>query len=124
MSFQFYSRSQDIKELEPLSFTACHGKISVPGILIRKNGICFAYRNECRHLPITLDLAGGELMDVTRQYLQCQSHGAEYRIENGECIAGPCIGQHLERWVVTEEDGHVRVDIPLDPSSGLTIVEK
>lgn len=117
MPLQFIVRSADVAELKPLSFTIGTGKAAVQGIVVRKNGTCYAFRNECRHLPIALDLAGEDLMDATQSFLQCQSHGASYVIETGVCIEGPCVGMRLERWKVSEADGAVTVIVSPEDDS-------
>jgi nitrite reductase/ring-hydroxylating ferredoxin subunit len=30
------------------------------------------------------------------QYIQCATHGALFRFEDGLCLAGPCPGKHLQ----------------------------
>ncbi len=34
-------------------------------------------------------------LDYERSLIQCSNHDAKFRIEDGECIAGPCIGERL-----------------------------
>ena len=31
-------------------------------------------------------------MTLDRKYILCDTHGAEFQIEDGHCISGPCIG--------------------------------
>jgi len=52
-----------------------------------------AYLNVCRHLPVPLDAASREFL--VDGYLQCATHGARYRVEDGLCIWGPCRGTSL-----------------------------
>jgi nitrite reductase/ring-hydroxylating ferredoxin subunit len=54
-----------------------------------------AYQNRCRHLPVSLDWGDGEVLDESGDLLQCRTHGALYRIEDGLCVAGPCKGHTL-----------------------------
>lgn len=54
-----------------------------------------AYLNRCRHIPVSLDWGDGEVLDESGEMLQCRTHGALYRIEDGHCIAGPCKGLTL-----------------------------
>lgn len=54
-----------------------------------------AYLNLCRHLPIPLD--AGSRSFVVRGELQCATHGARYRLNDGMCVSGPCRGAALFR---------------------------
>lgn len=65
------------------------------GLVVRKGGNYYAYRNQCRHLAITLDLNDEQFFNSEGTHLQCQMHGATYEIETGMCIAGPCVGAAL-----------------------------
>jgi nitrite reductase/ring-hydroxylating ferredoxin subunit len=51
-----------------------------------------AYLNLCRHLPVPLSVSRQSLKDG---HLQCLTHGARYRLEDGLCVIGPCRGQAL-----------------------------
>jgi nitrite reductase/ring-hydroxylating ferredoxin subunit len=52
------------------------------------------------------------------RFIVCSTHGALFRIEDGHCLDGPCIGQALERVRIDcDEAGRVRlmsvaVDVP------------
>jgi nitrite reductase/ring-hydroxylating ferredoxin subunit len=52
-----------------------------------------AYLNLCRHLPVPLDAASRQFL--ARGQLQCLTHGARYRLEDGLCVFGPCRGASL-----------------------------
>lgn len=52
-----------------------------------------AYRNLCQHLPIPLD--AGSRQFLIRGELQCVTHGARYRLDDGLCVSGPCRGASL-----------------------------
>jgi nitrite reductase/ring-hydroxylating ferredoxin subunit len=56
-------------------------------------GVPRAYLNQCRHLPIPLD--GGSRQFLTEGQLQCGTHGARYRLNDGLCVMGPCRGASL-----------------------------
>jgi nitrite reductase/ring-hydroxylating ferredoxin subunit len=62
-------------------------------VLVDANQIPRAYLNLCRHLPVPLDAASREFL-IDGQ-LQCVTHGARYRVEDGLCVAGPCRGTSL-----------------------------
>lgn len=63
-------------------------------VLVRDvSGQARAYRNLCRHLPIPLD--AGSRVFLNGSDLVCATHGARYRVTDGVCIAGPCVGAVL-----------------------------
>lgn len=77
------------------------------GFVVRYNGRVHGYVNRCSHVPITLDWQEGDFFDLTRHYLICSSHGAQYQPETGRCVLGPCKGKSLQKLKVIERDGNV-----------------
>jgi nitrite reductase/ring-hydroxylating ferredoxin subunit len=55
-----------------------------------------AYRNLCPHWSMPLDDGTGEFFDDSGRMLQCKMHGAQFEPRTGECVMGPCDGEHLE----------------------------
>ena len=64
-------------------------------ILISIDGDVFAYRNSCPHTGVILDWMPDEFMDVSGKFLQCATHGAVFRPEDGYCLHGPCASDSL-----------------------------
>lgn len=81
-------------------------------ILVRENGKYFAYKNLCQHLPIPLDLNGGDLLTKDRRFLKCSMHGARYELATGICVSGPCEGASLIQLELTEDSTYLRVKVP------------
>ena len=71
-----------------------------------------AYLNECQHIPIPLDSGTRRFLDVLRTHLVCLTHGATYRVDTGECVAGPCDGDVLTRFEVEVAEGNLWVFVP------------
>lgn len=63
--------------------------------LVHKNGRLFAYRNSCPHTGGPLDWVPDQFLDLDGELIQCATHDALFRIEDGACIAGPCAGKAL-----------------------------
>jgi nitrite reductase/ring-hydroxylating ferredoxin subunit len=59
-----------------------------------------AYLNRCQHLPIPLDSGGRKFLTASGEHLQCRTHGARYRLDDGFCVDGPCVGRALESLVI------------------------
>lgn len=63
--------------------------------VVKKNDQIYAYENACPHLGIQLEWQENEFLDNDASLIQCSTHGALFRIEDGECLLGPCVGQSL-----------------------------
>lgn len=80
-------------------------------IVVRRGGTAFVYRNSCPHIGAPLDFAPGRFLSLDKMHILCSTHGAMFRIEDGLCVSGPCLGDSLEPVVVTVEDEAVFVDL-------------
>ena len=74
----------------------CDGR-ELEGFLVNFAGAHHAYVNRCRHVPMSLDWVENQFFTEDGRFLQCATHGAVYRPETGECVAGPPCGQTLHR---------------------------
>lgn len=85
-----------------------------PGVIVIRFGASVrAFRNDCPHAHLPLDLVPGRIMARDGRHLLCANHGALFRMTDGLCVRGPCRGRHLPRIELSVEDGLVRVR--LDP---------
>lgn len=82
------------------------------GFVFRRNGSLYAYKNQCRHQPLSLDYGDNDFFTDDAQYLLCRNHGALFVPESGKCIAGPCLNAYLLRLEVVEEEDHVVLILP------------
>lgn len=76
----------------------------------------FAYRNRCPHLGVELEWVEHQFLDADGAYIQCATHGALFTLADGECVFGPCQGQHLQALRCCVSAGTVLVDVPPDTS--------
>ncbi len=63
---------------------------------VHLRGEIYVYRNSCPHLGIELNWQEDQFLDYDDSLIQCTTHGALFIIENGHCVAGPCMGKALE----------------------------
>jgi len=64
-------------------------------IIIHRDGEKFsAWLNICPHAGRRLDYVPGKFL-LDQGLLVCAAHGASFRLADGECVAGPCRGEHL-----------------------------
>jgi nitrite reductase/ring-hydroxylating ferredoxin subunit len=78
-------------------------------VLLDLAGEVRAYLNRCRHLPIPIDSGSRSFLTFDKQHLLCGTHGALYRLDDGVCIAGPCLHLALEALPLEETDGELFV---------------
>lgn len=62
---------------------------------IKKEGQVYLYKNSCPHLGIELEWVEHQFLDASNTLIQCSTHGAQFLIENGDCVSGPCRGKTL-----------------------------
>ncbi|MDB6063224.1 MAG: (2Fe-2S)-binding protein [Verrucomicrobiaceae bacterium] len=78
---------------------------------LRRNGVVYAYRNSCPHLGVELNWREDEFLDADGGLLQCATHGALFIAETGECVAGPCLGKHLQALATQVEHGAISIQL-------------
>lgn len=55
-----------------------------------------AYANCCPHRGVELNWNPGQFLNAEGTFIQCATHGALFKVSDGRCIAGPCLGEFLE----------------------------
>lgn len=86
-------------ELSALADSDCHELTLEDGrtaFLVRRGGRLYGYINRCPHIGIELNWLPNQFLDLSGELIQCSTHGALFRIEDGHCIHGPCHGDQLE----------------------------
>lgn len=76
-------------------------------IVHRQGGAVRAWLNVCPHAGRRLDWAPGEFLRAKNGDLVCAVHGATFELAHGNCVAGPCRGDHLRVVPVEVRDGCV-----------------
>lgn len=74
---------------------------------IRSGDRVVVYKNDCPHLGWPLDIVPGRFLDATGRHILCTNHGALFRIDDGVCVKGPCIGAGLAAVPCQVEDDAV-----------------
>ena len=70
--------------------------------VVRWGDAVHGYRNVCPHIGSPLNWMPDRFMSEDGRLIQCATHGAQFRPEDGLCVAGPCEGESLlavEVWV-------------------------
>ena len=63
--------------------------------VVKKQGQIFGYLNKCPHVGVNLEWRPDDFLNIDKSLIQCSVHGAEFVIETGQCIGGPCHGKML-----------------------------
>lgn len=77
------------------------------GFVVRQGGEVRGYVDRCPHagMPLAQELDG--YLTADGALIQCSWHGALFRVEDGGCVGGPCVGQFLRPWPVGVLDGMI-----------------
>jgi len=63
--------------------------------VIHKHNQFHAYINQCPHTGVTLNWQPNQFFDIENKFIQCATHGALFRVNDGHCVRGPCVGKNL-----------------------------
>jgi nitrite reductase/ring-hydroxylating ferredoxin subunit len=83
---------EDLKEGCSLGFQLPTG----PVFAVKKQGKIFVYRNTCPHQGVELEWLENQFLDKSGTLIQCSTHGAQFLVSTGKCVAGPCLGESLK----------------------------
>ena len=84
---------------------------------VKRDDQIHVYRNSCPHLGVELNWQEDKFLDMDGQLIQCFTHGALFTVESGECLAGPCQGEYLEKMPIEIRGGEVHLLRDPDPDS-------
>lgn len=83
------------------------------GFVVRRGAQVYGYVNNCPHYDrAPLGWKKNEFLNGARDHIMCSAHGALFRIEDGQCTIGPCLGQALQPIAITIQDGMVLGEVP------------
>lgn len=75
--------------------------------VVRRGDRAYCYANACPHLSSPLDWVENQFMTPDKTRIMCATHGAQFRIEDGHCVFGPCEGDSLTPLSVSVRQGNV-----------------
>ena len=100
--------------LEDLPHGAAKGFPPPPGgftglFAVRQGDDIFVYVNSCPHIGTPLEWTSDRFLSHDGSLIICATHGAEFRIADGDCLRGPCFGERLQPVMIQINDGTVIV---------------
>ena len=75
--------------------------------VVRKGQSVFGFFNDCPHIGTPLNWKNKNFLTLDNSMIVCATHGAIFRIEDGHCMAGPCVGQSLRTVYISCESGNI-----------------
>jgi naringenin degradation protein FdeD len=76
---------------------------------VRRGRHAFVYVNECPHAGAELEYAQDRFLSADGLRIICFAHNAQFAVESGNCIGGPCTGQALRAVSVNIVNGLVMI---------------
>lgn len=74
-------------------------------LVVNHDGRFHAYANRCPHTGVNLEWRPDVFLDAAGEHIQCAVHGALFRLDDGYCVWGPCVGRSLRALPVAARDG-------------------
>jgi nitrite reductase/ring-hydroxylating ferredoxin subunit len=107
----FLCRDDELPERESRGFDPWNeGRDTV--LLVRHGGKVYGWRDACPHHGGTpMAWRKDAYLNYDRNRIVCAAHGAQFDIESGSCVLGPCLGQSLQRvrlMITPERDIYIR----------------
>ncbi len=75
--------------------------------VVREGDRVYAYQNSCPHTGAPLEWQTDRFLDSTGSFIQCSLHGAQFNLDNGYCVMGPCAGRSLEPLPLRLHEGKI-----------------
>ena len=76
--------------------------------VLRHGKNVIGYLNACPHIPdTTLEWKKDAFLTHDRQHIFCSGHGAMFRLEDGVCVRGACLGQALTSISIFLKSGQI-----------------
>ena len=80
--------------------------------IVNDNQQMYAYKNQCPHTGVNLNWQPNQFFDIDNRFLQCSTHGALFRTNDGYCVRGPCAGASLVSIPLKIENGSIYFESP------------
>ena len=75
--------------------------------IVHYQGEYYGYENHCPHTGVNLNWQPDQFLDISESRIQCATHGALFRITDGLCEWGPCLGKHLRTLKIEQQNGQL-----------------
>ena len=98
---------QELGDPESKGVTLKVGDEILEIVIVNWHGHLNAFQNSCPHTGIKLNWSSDQFLSLDECYIQCSTHGAQFRPTDGYCVWGPCAGQSLIPFKIKVSKGTV-----------------
>lgn len=70
------------------------------GFVVRRGELLAGYVDRCPHAGWPLGSLDGRFLTRDLAHVLCAGHGALFALDDGACVAGPCMGARLSPWAI------------------------
>lgn len=77
------------------------------GFVVRRGEAVHGYVDRCPHAGLPLAQVLDAYLTEDGGLIACSWHGALFRVDDGLCVGGPCVGRSLDGWPVAVLDGAI-----------------
>lgn len=89
-------RTDEVPDGESKEYVFGSGLNAFRMFVVRSGDRWFAYLNLCPHYSLPLNVRDDEFLSRDGARIMCRRHLAIFRMEDGVCIDGACVGSSLE----------------------------
>jgi len=93
---QYLCKFSEMEEISSRGFSVKLKRKKTDIFIVRKDNQVYGYINTCPHAQAPLEWNPDDFLDDKKEMILCAMHGAEFSIEEGACLGGPCNGAGLE----------------------------
>ena len=111
MSQRVLCRLDEIPDPGSKGFDFREGDALRSVFVVRSGDTVRAYENSCPHTLGPLDWVPDQFLTREKDMILCATHGALFRIDDGHCLSGPCVGENLTPLPVSIEGESVAVTL-------------
>ena len=97
----------DLQEKSCKEFSIKVDNDTIELFLVKEENEIYAYQNKCPHTGVTLNWQPDQFLSHDHHFIQCSTHGALFRINDGFCVRGPCNGASLKAITLSNKDGQL-----------------
>jgi nitrite reductase/ring-hydroxylating ferredoxin subunit len=102
-------RVEEIADGAARGFVVGEGAARRDVVVVKHGGALRAFANSCPHQGTPLETFPDRFLNPDGSLLICSTHGARFRVEDGLCVSGPCLGKHLQAIDLVIVDGDVAI---------------
>ena len=100
-------RLADLPDPGARNFVLQIGERRFHGFVVRRGQDVRGFVDRCPHMGLPLAQQLDRYLTPDGSLIACSWHGALFRVEDGACLGGPCVGAALTPWRVRLQAGEV-----------------